>query len=70
MAGGFGNVEVRAVEDNPGLVVAGTGQGVEQRGAGRFIQADGLRGDLRHLGEVLRPVAEVTTCSTGWLPMR
>ena len=52
VAGGLGHVEVRAVEDDPGLVVAGAGQGVEQRGAGGFIQADGLRGDLRRLGEV------------------
>ncbi len=52
MTGGFGHVEVRAVEDDPGLVVAGAGQGVEQRGAGGFVQADGLRGDLRTAREV------------------
>ena len=52
MAGGFGHIQVRAVEDDARLVVAGAGQGVEQRSAGRFIQTDGLRGDLRRFGEV------------------
>ena len=52
MAGGLGDIEIRAVEDDAGLVVTGAGQGVEQRGAGRFIQADGIRGDLRRFGEI------------------
>ena len=49
---GLGHVEVRAVEDDPGHIVAGAGQGVEQRGPGGFIQADGGGSDLRHLGEI------------------
>ena len=52
VAGGFGHVEVRAVEDDTGLVVAGAGQGVEQRGPGGFVQTHGLRGDLRRHREV------------------
>ena len=69
VAAGLGHVEVRAIEDDARLVVAGAGQGVEQRGAGGFIQADGRAVNCGAAGKSATG-GPVMTCSTGWLPMR